>query len=234
MKFTNNLVFIRLLYRLTSCFLGVVLFGFALLAISAFVPRKWMSYSKDNCELKICISNTGIHSNIIVPTKNNVFDWHNYIYINEVGIDTTQDYNYLSFGWGDRDFYMSTPSLADLKLSTTLKALFLPTPSVMHVKGYQRILDNLEVKCVRVNKDDYLQLMEYIQTSFKVDAKGKKIRLGNGHTSNAGFYGAVGSYSILKNCNSWTAVGLRKADVNTPLWDGLSSAIMLHLKDSCD
>jgi hypothetical protein len=84
-----------------------------------------------------------------------------------------------------------------------------------------------------VNKNDYLQLMEFIQDSFQIDANGKEIRIGNGHNPHAGFYAAKGSYSLLRNCNSWTAEGLRKADVNTPFWDGLSSGIMLHLRSGC-
>jgi len=197
------------------------------------IPAKWGNYSTHHCEIKICVSNTGIHSNIIVPTENRVFDWHKYLSIDAIGIDNAKNYNYLSFGWGDRDFYMSTFSWENLKIYTTFKALFLPTPSVMYVKGYQIIPNYLEVKCIKINQNNYLQLTNFIESTFQVDANGRKIRLGNGNTDNAGFYSAIGSYSILRNCNSWTAEGLRKADVNTPFWSGLSSAIMLHLKSNC-
>ncbi len=234
MNHTNYSVFIRLLYRLPCYILGLVLFSLILLAISAFIPRKWHYYLPTDCDMQICVSNTGVHFNIIVPTKNNFFDWHKFFSISKVDIDPAPDYNYLSFGWGDKDFYMLTPSLSDLKFSTTLKALFIPTSSVMYVKGYQVIPTDLEVKCVRVSKNDYSRLMEYIQGSFQLDIKGKTVRLGNGHTVNAGFYAAVGSYSILRNCNSWTASGLRRANINTPLWDGLSTAIIFHLKNSCN
>ncbi|OUL28454.1 DUF2459 domain-containing protein [Nostoc sp. 106C] len=103
-----------------------------------------------------------------------------------------------------------------------------------YVQGYQLIPDYLEVKCIKVNKNNYLELIKFIQATFKIDTKGRVIRIGNGHTANASFYDALGSYSILRNCNTWTAEALRKADVNTPLWDGLSAAIMLHLRSGCD
>ncbi|MBW4610031.1 MAG: TIGR02117 family protein [Hassallia sp. WJT32-NPBG1] len=220
---------IRLFPSLYQC----VFFCLVLLYCSILIPNKWQNYSKYNCELKICVSNTGIHSNIIVPTENSVFDWHQYFSLDEIGIDHEKNYNYLSFGWGDRDFYMSNFSWTNLKISTTLKALFLPTPSVMYVKGYQIIPSYLEVKCIKINQKDYWQLINFIQSTFQLDANGRQIRLGDGHTNNAGFYAAKGSYSILRNCNSWTSEGLRKADVNTPFWSGLSSAIMLHLKSNC-
>ncbi|MBD2605254.1 TIGR02117 family protein [Scytonema hofmannii FACHB-248] len=229
MKYVKNLNLPRSLYR---CF-ATIFFSLAFLCCAVLIPAKWGNHSKHHCEIKVCVSNTGIHTNIIVPTENKVFDWHKYLSIDEIGIDNATNYNYLSFGWGDRDFYMSTPSLANLKLSTTFKALFLPTPSVLYVKGYQTIPNYLEVKCIKINQTDYLQLINFIESSFQLDANGRQIRLGNGHTDNAGFYAAKGSYSILRNCNSWTAEGLTKADINTPLWSGVSSAIMFHLKSNC-
>ncbi|WP_242045435.1 MULTISPECIES: TIGR02117 family protein [unclassified Calothrix] len=233
MKFTCNLLRQRFLYCRRYFFRGC-LFSLALLTLGVLIPRKWSYQQQDNCNLDVCISNTGIHSNIILPTKNYAFDWHEYISVEGIGIDNFNDYNYLSFGWGDRAFYMSTPSMADLQLSTTFKALFLPTPSVLYVKGYQLIPDNLEVKCIKVNKNNYLQLIKFIQATFKVDDRGRVIRIGNGHTTNAGFYDAFGSYSILRNCNNWTTEALRQADVNTPLWGGLSAAIMLQLRSGCE
>lgn len=235
MKNTNNSIYPRILCCFIRYFFGVVLSSLSLLAMGMLIPRKWDNYSNSNCDLDVCVANRGIHSDIIVPTTNYIFDWHKYISVDRIGgIDNAHDYKYLSFGWGDRDFYMTTPSLADLNLSTTFRALFLPTPSVIHVQGYQLIPDYLEVKCIKVNQKDYLKLMEFIQATFQHDAQGREIRLGNAHTANAGFYAAVGSYSILRNCNTWTAEGLRKANVNTPLWDGLPAGIMLHLKSSCN
>ncbi|MEM7553582.1 MAG: DUF2459 domain-containing protein [Cyanobacteria bacterium P01_A01_bin.84] len=202
------------------------------------IPRKWGNYSHQSCNYQVCIANTGIHSNILVKTKNNVHNWNNYLSVDKVGIDTRKNdddtYKYLSFGWGDKDFYMSVTSLSDFSFSTTFKAVFLPTPSVMYVKGYQSLPNNIEVKCIRTNKTNYLKLINFIKTSFQLDKSGNKIRIGNGHTSNAGFYAAKGNYSIFRTCNTWAAEGLRKADINTPLWDGLSAAIIFHLKSGCE
>ncbi|MDJ0736129.1 MAG: DUF2459 domain-containing protein [Nostocaceae cyanobacterium] len=205
----------------------------AFLIAAALFPRKWKYISGSNCNFEVCVNNTGFHSNLIVKTKNDIFDWHNYLDIDEIGLDDADNYKYLSFGWGDRDFYMSTPRLKDIKFMTSFKALFLPTSSVMYVQGYEYLPKFAEIKCIKIQKNDYLQIINYIQASFQLDSKNRTIRVGNGHTPNAGFYRAKGSYSILKNCNSWTAQGLRTADVNTPLWDGLPAAIIWHLKSSC-
>ena len=224
----------HLLYKSTIFFFSATLISLILLTIAALIPRKSNYSTKNACDIKICVSDTGIHSNIIVPIANKTFDWRNYLSIDRIGIDNAKDYNYLSFGWGDREFYMSTPSLVDLKLSTTFTALFLATPSVVYVKGYQSIPAYHGVKCIKINQTDYLQLAQFIKSTFKQNKKAENIRVGNGHTNNAGFYAAIGNYSILNNCNSWTGSALRKANVNTPLWDGISTAIMFHLKGNCN
>lgn len=206
----------------------------SLFFIGAFIPRKWGDYSKQACDYQICVVNTGIHSNILIPTKNNTYNWHNYLPINKIGIDDVNDYKYLSFGWGDKDFYMTISSISDFNFYTIFKAVFLPTSSVMYVRGYQSLPKNIEVKCVYTNKANYLRLNKFIEASFKLDRNDKKIRIGNGYTSTAGFYAAKDKYSILRTCNTWTGDALRKANINTPLWDGLSFAIMFHLRSGCE
>lgn len=226
----NKLSFAR---KTRHWFLFTSLSILTLLFFGYLTPRKWGDRSIEGCDFQICVHDTGTHTNVIVPVSNPIFDWSNYLSLHEIGIDNTPSYNYLSFGWGDRDFYMQTPTWADLDISITFRALFLPTPSVISVQGYKVIPQNIEIKCIKVNQTSYLQLMVFIENTFQLDVKGRKIRVGDGHHFNAGFYAAKGSYSILRNCNSWVAEGLRKADINTPLWDGLSSAVMLHLRGSC-
>ena len=225
---------LRLIFKSYRYLFGTFILIFSLFLLGALIPRKWGDYSKENCNYQICVSHTGIHSNILVPTQNDIYNWHNNLSIDKIGVDADNDYKYLSFGWGERDFYMSVVTLSDLNFSTTFKTVFVPTPSVMYIKGYQSLPQNEEVKCIYTNKANYLRLIKFIEASFQLDKNDRKIRIGNGHTSNAGFYAAKGNYSILRTCNAWTAEGLRKADINTPLWDGLSSAIMFHLRSGCE
>lgn len=206
---------------------------FLALLMGALIPSRWGAKTPKSCDYKVCVFNGVIHSDIVVPVKNKIFDWQKYLSLKDIGKQEREDYNYLSFGWGDRDFYMNTPTRIDLKIYKAFIALFLPTSSVMQVQGYKTLPKNVEVKCVGVSKSGYLKLTEFINDTFKVDNQGKKIRLSYGNPVNASFYDAKGIYSILRTCNSWTAEGLRSADVNTPLWAGLPSAIMFHLHNSC-
>ncbi len=204
------------------------------LTIGYYTPRKWSSSEKTDCNWQVCIENNGAHTNIIVPVDNYLFAWSDRIDIKQIDRSLSAKYLYLSFGWGDRDFYLNTPTWDKLDWGLAFKALFLPTPSVMEVKGLNSLPNNEKTKCIPINRTDYINLMDYIDLSFQTDRQGKKIRLANGHFDRGGFYAAEGTYSISNTCNDWTAIGLRKANLNTPLWSGLSTSIMRHLKSNCN
>lgn len=198
------------------------------LLIGALVPQK-SKRSPASCDVKVCVINFGIHSEIIVPVQNKIFDWRKHL-----DLGKNADYKYLAFGWGEREFYMNAPREIDAKMAAGIKALFLPNPSVIRVEGYKNLPQNFEIECFGVSKTGYLKLNKFIKDTFELDPPGKKIILSYGRPLNVSYFEAKGTYSILRNCNSWTAEGLKKADVNTPVWSGLSTAIMLHLDNSCD
>ncbi|MBE9187139.1 TIGR02117 family protein [Microcoleus sp. LEGE 07076] len=214
--------------------LGIVILSFtAFLTIGYLTPRKWGNYSQADCTISLYIYNEGIHTEIIVPVKNEYFDWNKFLPLTEIGRDATSDYKYLSFGWGDRAFMLETPTSGSINPVTAFKALFLPTPSTVNVQGYRVFPQNKDTKCVSISGSNYLRMVDYLKNTFQLEAKGNKIKIGYGYGNNGSFYEARDSYSILRTCNDWTAEGLQKAEVNTPVWSTLPSSIMFHLNSGC-
>jgi uncharacterized protein (TIGR02117 family) len=214
----------------------VILSAVIAIIIGALTPTKWFFDTSKSCDVDIRVVNAGLHSDIIIPVKTKNFDWNKYISLEDIGTDINQKYRYLSFGWGERDFYLNTPTVADIKIHTVFKALFYPNNSaVMHVQGFNELPDKkyVDVKSVRVSYDDYLNLAKFVKNTFKTDDNGRVNRIANGYRPWGGFYDALGSYSILINCNNWTAEALKLANVNTPLWSTLSAPIMWHLRSHC-
>ncbi|MEG4056712.1 MULTISPECIES: TIGR02117 family protein [unclassified Microcoleus] len=215
--------------------LGIVILSLsAFLTIGYLTPRKWGNYSQADCTISLYISDQAIHTEIIVPVKNEYFDWNQFLPLTEIGRDATSDYKYLSFGWGDRAFMLETSTSAIINPVTVFKALFLPTPSTVHVQGYRVPPQNIETKCVKISGANYLKIINFIKDTFLLDAAGKKIKISYGYDNSDSFYEAKDSYSILRTCNDWTAEALQKADVNTPLWSTLSGAIMFHVNSGCE
>jgi uncharacterized protein (TIGR02117 family) len=216
------------------CLLAIASF-FTLLAIGYFTPITSCNITPEKCAVTICIDQDGmLHTNILVPSQNQIVDWSQFISFPDIGKDPIANYKYLTFGWGDRDFYIQTPTFADLNVITALRALFLPTPSTILVQAFTELPPHRADKCVKVTQTEYLQLTNFIQNTFKLNPQGKPIRIADGYLRSSGFYEAYGNYSIFRTCNNWTAEGLRKANVDTPLWAGLSSAVMLHFGRTCE
>ena len=156
--------------RKYSCYISItIIFIFTLLLLGYFTPQKWGNYSLKSCSLKICVSQSGLHSNIIVPFKNKVFNWQKYLYLNNKNLE----YRYLGFGWGERNYYTNSPT-KELKIIKGFQALFFPNDSVIRVQRHQ-ILPQLELECVGVSQSDYLELINFINSSFKLSDRGEKI-----------------------------------------------------------
>jgi uncharacterized protein (TIGR02117 family) len=215
-------------------FLVRVLLGICIAALlGAFTPTKWFYGQQSDCNFPIYVSNVNnFHAEIILPVNNKVFNWGEHLNLQQLGKDADQ-YQYLSFGWGDRQFFMN----AAFDPVTIFDVLFLPGPSVIHVWGHPepklQLGTEFELKQVNLSKAEYLKLAEFINNSFQHSVDNRANYLQPGLYKNSGFYEAQGSYSILRNCNAWTAEALRVADVNTPLWPALAPAVMRQINCDC-
>ncbi len=223
--------------RIIILVLSTILSLIICLTIGYFTPRNWYNYDCDLTLLgkgiPIYIYNTGIHTDILVPAKTKIWDWQQYLNLKLIA-NPSVSINYLAFGFGDRAYFLETYTGTSLPITTTFKALFLPTPSAMRVLAYRNIPQQYEIKCVIITQSNYLMLMEFINDSFQFDAQGNRRSLTIDPNYRVGFYAAKSSYSILRACNDWTAEALRLAGVKTPLWSGLSSSIMYHVNSGCN
>jgi uncharacterized protein (TIGR02117 family) len=221
---------------LKACRYGVLSLAFILLTLllGSLLPTKWHYHAELDCTYPIYVSSVNhFHAELVVPVTAAAFDWRSHLTLSQLG-PNADTYRYLSFGWGDRKFFMNS-SYDPLTLFDTL---FLPGPTVMHVWGHQDLKNlhskDVEIKQIRLNRSNYLALMNFIDAGFQHDdAHHTVYYLRQGLYPESGFYEAVGRYSILRTCNTWTAEGLRIADVNTPVWSALAPPILYQLKSDC-
>jgi uncharacterized protein (TIGR02117 family) len=217
--------------RYGRLFLATILLA---LLLGAFLPTKWHYRTPSDCTYPVYVSSVNhFHAELVVPVTTDAFDWRSHLTLSQLG-PKANTYRYLSFGWGDRKFFMNG-SYDPISIFDTL---FLPGPTVMHVWGHQDLKrfnsSNFELKQIRLNRKNYLALVHFIEAGFQHDTHHTVRYLRQGLYPESGFYEAVGSYSILRTCNSWTAEALRKADANTPLWSALAPPILHQLKSDCD
>jgi len=123
------------------------------------------------------------------------------------------DAEYLEVGWGDRAYYQAV----DPPLWLGLRALFWPTPSVLHMAAFSGPaalrFPSLEVIELEVTARGLDRLVAAIAASHERDPEGQPIDLGPGLYGQSRFYAARESFHLFRTCNAWTATMLREAGV---------------------
>ncbi|MGH8514991.1 MAG: DUF2459 domain-containing protein, partial [Gammaproteobacteria bacterium] len=115
------------------------------------------------------------------------------------------DAEYLEFGWGEWDFYQAV----DFNLWQALKALFVPSRSVLHVVGFSGAVvghaPHREVLEFRLDQKSFGRLVAYIDGSFARRGPGAVAPLGPGLYGDSRFYPAQGQFHLFNTCNTWAA-----------------------------
>ena len=109
--------------------------------------------SNKNSEKLIYLNTNGVHLDIVIPIEN----------VDSLvlsGIKYNRNEKYLSFGWGDENFYINTPTWGDLTFSNAFSAMFLKSSTLIHITRYrQKRSDWIEIK---VNESELKKLNKYV------------------------------------------------------------------------
>lgn len=172
-----------------------------------------------NPDLKIYLVSNGMHTDIVVPARTAIIDWTQ-IVKPEHTLSKQENYNYVSFGWGDLGFYANTPRWEDLTLDTGFKALFLKSPSAVHATFLPAVIENEDTKTLYIENEQYRMLAEYIKNTFEYDEENNASQPVPGlhYSHDDAFYRARGSLHLFNTCNTWVNNGLKEAGLRACLW----------------
>ncbi len=209
-------------------FIALIIGYLALAFVLAMIPVN-TDFASSEEGIDLLVMTNGVHTDLCVPTKTAVMDWSGFIDPNDFAPNSNRA-PYIAFGWGDKGFYLDTPTWADLKASTAVKAMFLESPTAMHVSYLLRTPKASEsVKSIRISVAQYTRLVQYIKSGFTT-TQGKAMLIENAgyYNMNDNFYEGKGSYYLLKTCNVWANNGLKTAGVKTALWAPFDWCIFHH------
>jgi uncharacterized protein (TIGR02117 family) len=177
-------------------------------------------------DVTIYILTNGIHTDIVVPVKNEQMDWSKELkFENTVGKDTSA--RFVGMGWGDKGFYLNTPTWAELKFSVAFKAAFALSTSAIHATYHKQLEESSSCKKITISKDQYARLITFITESFKTDSAGHFINIktkANYGTADA-FYEANRKYNLFYTCNTWANNALKSCGQKACLWTPADSPI---------
>jgi uncharacterized protein (TIGR02117 family) len=180
--------------------------------------------------IQIFVLDNGLHTNIAVPVKSEIILWDTFLLFSDFG-GNEAEFSYLSFGWGDRDFYVNTPSWKELKLSIAFNALFKKTPAVMKVDGYRQIRESKHYLLIRISEEQHEILINFIVNSFQLDEGNKPVKVAQGYGQHDAFYEAHGKYHFFRTSNTWTADALKLLGLPAPRLTFTSGPIMRKLRN---
>lgn len=217
-------------------FLAKGLLAFLLLMLLYFVAALAGSIIPVNSEqpedgsVTIYLRTNGVHTDFVFPSQNEIMDWEQLL-SPENTLSKEGHFRYISFGWGDLEFYQNTPEWSDLTFPTAMQAVFLPTPSAMHVEFESSLRFNEPTIAVDITEEQYRDLVSYVSESFEKDSAGKVIPVkGLHYNQNDAFYHATRSLNFFYTCNTWINNGLKEAEMRACLWTPFDEGIFYQYR----
>nr|WP_126653958.1 TIGR02117 family protein [Chryseobacterium aureum] len=216
------------LLKLIGIILGIVIIYVILGLLIPYIPVSAKDDGQKK-EIPIYIYTNGVHTDIVMPVKNDLQDWSQKIPFTNTKSKNT-DYRYIGIGWGDKGFYLDTPTWADLKFSTAVKAAFWLSDSAMHCTYYNTMKEGDDCKMIMISRNQYQNLVKYVEDKFDRDQNGNFILIPTNavYGDNDAFYDAKGTYSFLYTCNTWSNNALKAAGQKAALWTPSDFGIFQH------
>ncbi len=216
----------RIIFRLVV--VAIAFIGLYLLAAWGLARISIDGEAGEGSDVSIYILTNGVHTDFVVPARSALIDWTRKVpYANTLAGDTSKPY--LAMGWGDKGFYLETPTWADLKASVAFKAATGLNTTAIHATYHSAMRVGDSCRKIQLTTGQYQRLIRYIEQSFQEDRQGRFIHIptnANYGDSDA-FYEAKGSYSMFSTCNEWVNKGLKATGLKSCLWTPFDTGLFL-------
>ncbi|MUP46253.1 TIGR02117 family protein [Gramella sp. BOM4] len=213
--------FFRFLKNLLLLIIMPALIYLLLNLIGAIIPVNSGSGSEKG-NIKIYLIQNGTHTDIVLPVSNQIQNWKETI--PSSNFSTPRQTAYYAFGWGDREFYRTTPQWDDLEITTAVNSLFLNTPSAIHVTrmDFPQTRNHIQLK---LTEAQYQKLSEYILKHFERNVNGNPVQLDFSYTQDDIFFESKSSFHAFRTCNTWVNSAMKYAGLEACLWTAFSQVI---------
>ncbi|MDX3909041.1 MAG: TIGR02117 family protein [Sphingobium sp.] len=194
-----------------------MLFGFCIIGGSVIPANSGLPPAIDG--VTIYVYTNGVHTGLVMPAVHPLHDWRSRVPASDLA-DPRHAAPWLLFGWGERNFYLNTPTWDKVDPLVVLRAAAGSNTTLMHVDHLQRVWNGPDLRHLVLSPAQYRALTKAIDADF---APGPAIP---GYGADDAFYPGRGRYSALRTCNEWTGGKLRGIGVRIGLWTPLSWSVM--------
>jgi uncharacterized protein (TIGR02117 family) len=200
---------------------------YALIVLIGLVPVN-NNFEPTSDGVEIFIASSLVHADIIVPIKTATIDWREHLPADGFSGDTRWA-TLAAFGWGDKGFYIGTPTWGDLRVSTVAEALLWSSESCMHIALTSKEYLPKDARSITISTAQYEELVEFIRQSLRTE-DGSVIPIpAVAYATNDAFYEAHGTYHCFNTCNCWAGAAMRSAGIRTAWFTPLPKTVFLYL-----
>ncbi len=217
---------LRIIGKALGVVAGLILFYFGAGVAGSLIPAN-ADWKQPDDGVTIFVRTNGVHTWLVVPKQAAGVDWGPIADPSHIRDARFGHGDYLAIGFGNRDFYLNTPTWWELRPSTAFAAAFGRGPALMHVQHVWNPRADADQHAIRLGREAYLRLAAHMRQSFVLDAAGEgRPLIGRGYVRSDVFYEAQGRYDGRRTCNEWTGEALRAAGVKVGVWTPFSQSIM--------
>lgn len=208
----------RIAKWLSTLLLAPVLLFLLAAWIGSSIPRNG-AWVEPEDGVTLFIASNGIHTEIVMPLDNDAVDWRAHFPLSDITAPNG-DYTHISVSWGERSFFLETPTWAEFELSTGVSAM-VGGEALLHVAWYEAPAPRDQFRKLRVTQSQYVDLSKHILADLP-DAP----EVFAGYGKRDAFYSARGTYHLANTCNQWTSDRLAGAGIRTGWWTPFPGGVM--------
>ncbi|MCT7560942.1 TIGR02117 family protein [Aliarcobacter butzleri] len=217
-----------------TIYILISIFSFIIIYLSSeYFLSRWSVTEVSSLDKKyqIFIKSNGVHTDIVLPMKSDIINWSE-LFPFENTLSKSTDFSYVGIGWGDKGFYLDTPTWSELKVSTALIAGTGLGNAALHITYYKDILEDDLTYSMKVDENQYKSIILSVKKSLQwLNEKPIYINTTAQYGQNDAFYEAIGSYSIFHTCNTWTNNVLKNANLLSSKWVAFDDGILYQYKN---
>ena len=172
------------------------------------------------------VFSNGVHTDLVLPVRTATVDWSR-VFAPGDAKAAPADAEFVAIGWGDREFFLHTPTWADLTARRAVGALLGGNRALLHVQWLRRPAPGKALRQLPLSEAQYAALVRYVQSALP-GGRATPVA-GAGYGANDAFYEALGGYHAFETCNTWTGRGLRAAGVPVSRWTPFDFNVVWHL-----
>ena len=210
--------------RLLGGFIAAILLYFLASIAGSLLPANshWVPPREG---VRIYIYSNGVHTGIVMPKQNSIKDWRTLASTRHLANPRYGASSHLLVGWGERRFYLETPTWAELNPLVAARALIYGPRTLLHIDHIHNPRVGPDMRPLTIGNKQYAELVWRIEQQFRRDRMGHVIPL-PGYGPDDVFYEAKGHYSFIRTCNEWTGEHLRAIGVRVGQWTPFSYSVM--------